>query len=108
MSKNFPEYPEYLSCYQVAEILGVSRDTVVNRFGDMPEVLDLSSDKTAHRERRYRVLRIPRGLLNRYLEQRRVGRCRSLPEHVARKKRQPRPVDSAGPAPRVRNASQSS
>jgi hypothetical protein len=63
---------EYLTVAQVATILNVSTDTVIRKFGGQPGVLDLGSPETTHK-RRYRVLRIPRHVLNRILNERRVA-----------------------------------
>ena len=63
---------EYLTVAQVATILNVSTDTVLRKFGDEPGVIDLGTPETQHK-RRYRVLRIPRHILNRILHERRVN-----------------------------------
>ncbi len=63
---------EYLTVTQVAAILNVSTDTVIRRFGNESGVIDLGSPE-AQRKRRYRLLRIPRYVLNRVLNQRKVA-----------------------------------
>lgn len=63
---------EYLTVAQVAAILHVSTDTVIRKFGNQPGVVDLGSPEMQHK-RRYRVLRIPRHVLNRVLDQRKVA-----------------------------------
>jgi hypothetical protein len=62
---------EYLTVTQVAAILKVSTDSVLRKFGEQPGVIDLGTPET-NRKRRYRVLRIPRHVLDRVLHQRRV------------------------------------
>jgi hypothetical protein len=62
---------EYLTVAQVAAILNVSTDTVIRKFGNQPGVIDLGSPEATHK-RRYRMLRIPRHVLNRVLDQRKV------------------------------------
>ena len=63
---------EYLTVTQVAAILNVSTDTVIRRFGNESGVIDLGSPET-QRKRRYRLLRIPRYVLNRVLNHRKVA-----------------------------------
>lgn len=62
---------EYLTVTQIAEILNVSTDTVIRKFGNEPGVIDLGSPETTHKKR-YRMLRIPRHVLNRVLNQKKV------------------------------------
>jgi len=65
--------PEYLSVAEVANLLGVSRALVTRHFEHYPGVIDLSEKKDRRsRIRRYRTLRIPRGVLNRFIHERRV------------------------------------
>jgi hypothetical protein len=62
---------------EVAALLKVSEDTVVRRFGDLPGVIDLGSPelvgRRTGRKRRYRVLRIPRAVLDRFLQDHRIA-----------------------------------
>ena len=64
---------EYLSVAQVATMLNVSADTVARRFENEPGVIDLGHGETRYK-RRYRLLRIPRSVLKRLINQRRVSR----------------------------------
>jgi hypothetical protein len=57
---------ELLTISEVAEILGVGEDTVTRRFAKVKGVVDLGSPETPKR-RRYRVLRIPKSVLEKYL-----------------------------------------
>jgi len=59
---------EYLTVTQVAAILKISTDTVIRKFGDQPGVIDLGAPEKQHK-RRYRVLRIPRYVLDRVINQ---------------------------------------
>lgn len=63
---------EYLTVTQVATILNISTDSVIRRFGDQTGVIDLGSPERLHK-RRYRVLRIPRYVLNRFLNENKVA-----------------------------------
>jgi len=63
---------EYLTPGQVAKILNVTVRTVLRRFGGYPGVIDLSSPPIKRGTRPRRLLRIPRGVLNRYLYEHRV------------------------------------
>jgi Helix-turn-helix domain len=63
---------EYLTPAEVAEILKVSLNTVIRRFENVPGVIDLGSTEKMHR-RRYRTLRIPRSVLNRFVAENRVA-----------------------------------
>jgi hypothetical protein len=62
---------EYLTVAEVAVILKVSTDTVIRRFGSESGVVDLGSPERKHK-RGYRVLRIPRHVLDRVLNHRKV------------------------------------
>ena len=62
---------EFLTPYEVAAILKVSTDTVIRRFQRYPGVIDLGSNESRFK-RRYRVLRIPRETLNRFIMESRV------------------------------------
>lgn len=57
---------EYLTPKEVAKILRVTRDTVLRRFIGLPGVIDIGSEEKMHK-RRYRVVRIPRTALERYI-----------------------------------------
>lgn len=59
---------EFLTVRQVSELLQVSDETVLRRFGELPGVLDLGSEEKMHK-RRYRVLRIPKATLERFIQQ---------------------------------------
>ena len=63
---------EYLTVAQVAASLKCSTDTVIRRFSNQPGVIDLGSAEKQHK-RQYRVLRIPRYVLNRFLDQKMVA-----------------------------------
>jgi Helix-turn-helix domain len=63
---------EYLTPAEVAEILKVSLNTVIRRFENVPGVIDLGSTENMHK-RRYRTLRIPRSVLNRFVAENRVA-----------------------------------
>jgi hypothetical protein len=56
---------------EVAKILKVSRDTVIRHFARFPGVIDLGAEEKMHK-RQYRILRIPRASLNRFLAENRV------------------------------------
>jgi biotin operon repressor len=60
---------DFLSVEEVAEILNLSRDTVTRRFEKLEGVIDLGHEES-RRKRRYRKLRIPRSLLDRFLKER--------------------------------------
>lgn len=57
---------ELLTISEVAEILGVGEDTVTRRFAKVKGVIDLGSPETPKR-RRYRVLRIPKAVVEKFL-----------------------------------------
>jgi len=57
---------ELLTIEEVATILNVSPDTVTRRFAKVKGVIDLGSPETPKR-RRYRVLRIPKTVVEKYL-----------------------------------------
>ena len=63
---------EYLTPAEVAEILKVSLNTVIRRFENVAGVIDLGSEEKMHK-RRYRTLRIPRSVLNRFIAENRVA-----------------------------------
>jgi hypothetical protein len=57
---------DLLTISEVAEILGVGEDTVTRRFAKVKGVIDLGSPETPKR-RRYRVLRIPKTVVEKFL-----------------------------------------
>jgi hypothetical protein len=57
---------ELLTIEEVAKILNISPDTVTRRFAKVKGVIDLGSPETPKR-RRYRVLRIPKSVVEKYL-----------------------------------------
>jgi hypothetical protein len=57
---------EYLTPQQIADLLKVSVDTVTRRFQDRKGVLDLGSCESRF-TRRYRVLRIPKTVFEKYI-----------------------------------------
>jgi hypothetical protein len=57
---------DYLTVDEIASMLRVSTDTVIRTFAGRPGVLELGRPETMHK-RRYRVLRIPRSVLDKYL-----------------------------------------
>ncbi len=57
---------ELLTVKDVASVLKCGEDAVVRRFAKMPGVIDLGKSETRSR-RRYRVLRIPKTVVERYL-----------------------------------------
>jgi hypothetical protein len=63
---------EYRTVAEVAEMLGVSKDTVRRLFADEPGIIDLGRHETAPGRRRYRILRIPNVVVARLLERRSV------------------------------------
>jgi len=63
---------EFRTVAQVAEMLGVSKDTVRRLFADEPGIIDLGRRETTRHKRRYRVLRIPASVLDRVVNRKRV------------------------------------
>lgn len=57
---------DLLTIEEVAAILNVSPDTVTRRFAKVKGVIDIGSPETPRR-RRYRVLRIPKSVVEKYL-----------------------------------------
>lgn len=57
---------ELLTIEEVATIMNVSPDTVTRRFAKVKGVIDLGSPETPKR-RRYRVLRIPKTVVEKFL-----------------------------------------
>jgi excisionase family DNA binding protein len=60
---------QYLTVAEVAKMLDLSRDTVRRMFAEEPGVVNVRS-KIGRPGRRYRILRIPRGVLERVLASR--------------------------------------
>lgn len=63
---------QFRTVAEVAEMLGVSKDTVRRLFADEPGVIELGRREATRRKRRYRVLRIPSAVVARFLERRSV------------------------------------
>jgi hypothetical protein len=63
---------EFFTVGEVAKLLKVSPDTVTRHFGKEPGVIDLGAPERLHK-RRYRMLRIPVAVLNRFLNKKRVA-----------------------------------
>ncbi len=62
---------QYLSVAEVATMLNISRDTVRRMFATEPGVLNVGPSHKG--SRRYRVLRIPLGVLKRVMAAREVN-----------------------------------
>jgi hypothetical protein len=62
---------EFLTPSEVAKILKVNTKTAIRRFEDFPGVVDLGSEETRFK-RRYRVLRIPREVLDKFIIENRI------------------------------------
>jgi hypothetical protein len=58
---------DLLTISEVAELLNVGEDTVTRRFAKVKGVIDLGSPETPQR-RRYRVLRIPKTVVEKFLQ----------------------------------------
>jgi hypothetical protein len=69
------DVPELLSVREVAAILKLSPHSVTRRFESYPGVIDLGSPETRFK-RCYKVLRIPRPVLERFLNECRVTSLR--------------------------------
>jgi predicted DNA-binding transcriptional regulator YafY len=63
---------KYLTVAEVATMLDVSEDTVRRMFANEPGVINLGHEQEPG-SRRYRILRIPRRVLNRVIDERAVG-----------------------------------
>lgn len=63
---------QFRTVAEVAQMLGVSKDTVRRLFADEPGVIDLGRRVATRGRRRYRVLRIPGVVVARLLEQKSV------------------------------------
>lgn len=62
---------EYLTANEVAAVLRVSPEQVIRKFEKVPGVLDLGASESRFK-RRYRVLRIPRQALDRFITESKV------------------------------------
>jgi hypothetical protein len=67
------EPDELLTIQQVADILQMDRKWVLRRFEHLPGVVDASFGGTS--KRRYRLLRIPRPVLTRFLAEHSLNRA---------------------------------
>jgi DNA-binding LacI/PurR family transcriptional regulator len=63
---------QFRTVAEVAEMLGVSKDTVRRLFANEPGVIDLGKRSASRSKRQYRVLRIPSNVINRVLNNRSV------------------------------------
>ena len=81
---------ELLTVKDVAQVLKCSEDKVIRVFGRMDGVIDLGRPENLSR-RRYRVLRIPKQVVERYLTVK-AGRSVTVevPERAERRRRSPR------------------
>src|SRR5579872_2668756 len=86
---------ELLTVHDVATVLKCSDDAVVKRFAKMAGVIDLGKAETRNR-RQYRVLRIPKEVVEKYLADK-SGRPIQIqvPERAERRRRSPRWEDKA-------------
>lgn len=91
---------QLLTVRDVSEVLQCSEDAVIRRFAKMDGVIDLG--KTTLGVRRYRVLRIPKTVVERYLTSKlpksdRSGRSVSIevPERAERRRKSPQWQDRA-------------
>jgi hypothetical protein len=62
---------QFLSIAEVADMLNISRDTVRRMFGSEPGVINVGPRHVAGR--RYRILRIPRSVLNSVMAAREIS-----------------------------------
>jgi hypothetical protein len=86
---------ELLTVRDVATVLKCSDDAVVKRFAKMPGVIDLGKAETRNR-RQYRVLRIPKAVVEKYLtEKSRRPIQIQVPERAERRRRSPKWEDKA-------------
>ena len=91
---------QLLTVRDVSEVLQCSEDAVIRRFAKMDGVIDLG--KSTLGVRRYRVLRIPKTVVERYLTSKlpksdRSGRSVSIevPERAERRRKSPQWEDRA-------------
>lgn len=64
-------FPELLTPAEVAAVLKVSTDTVMRKFSKVAGVIDLGTPTGMHK-RRYRTIRIPRSVLERFMTDNRI------------------------------------
>lgn len=84
---------ELLTVAQVAAILKVSEDTVLRRFAKVNRVIDLGSSE-GKKKRRYRVLRIPRAVVEKYLSTKAGHPVHiTVPERPERRRKSPKWID---------------
>jgi hypothetical protein len=86
---------ELLTVRDVAQVLQCSEDAVIRRFAKLDGVIDLGRPENINR-RRYRVLRIPKDVVERYLT-RKAGRSIQIevPERAERRRKSPQWEDQA-------------
>jgi len=86
---------ELLTVRDVAQVLQCSEDSVIRRFAKADGVIDLGRPENINR-RRYRVLRIPKDVVERYLT-RKAGRSIQIevPERAERRRKSPQWEDRA-------------
>jgi hypothetical protein len=86
---------ELLTVRDVATVLKCGEDAVVRRFAKVPGVIDLGKPETRSR-RRYRVLRIPKVVVEQYLT-RKSGRSIQIevPERAERRRKSAKWEDRA-------------
>lgn len=66
---------QLLTIDQVAKILGIHKTTAIRHFENYPGVINLGPSNREQRQRgqrRYRLLRIPRSVFNRFLYEKKV------------------------------------
>ncbi len=64
---------QLLTVTEVSQLLRISPDTVIRYFSDRPGVVDLGNpEDVRRRKRRYRILRIPRVELEKFLNENRI------------------------------------
>lgn len=84
-----------LTVRDVAAVLQCSGDAVVRRFAKLPGVIDLGKPETRSR-RRYRVLRIPKSVVEKYLSAKSGQPVQiTVPEKPERRRRSPAWEDRA-------------
>lgn len=67
----FPIPTEYLTADEIAAILKVSNKTVIRRFESRPGVIDIGSAEGRFK-RRYRVLRVPREVFEKFIAENKI------------------------------------
>ena len=68
---SFGNHHEFLTAAEAAAILKVSPETIIRRFRTAAAVIDLGSPEGRFK-RRYRVLRIPKNVFQRFIVENRV------------------------------------